>query len=447
MRRSSRVLGRRIATLALATVFVCAAASSLRAQHTLTAGTAAGVPGSDVQVAIQLDNPELVRGYSIGLVHDGLVLTLNAIEQGADVAATNSGAGADYFFTDVAPENGPGGIVACVVSLSAPLEDIPIAPDNEIALFDYTIAAGAAGGTSATLEFSSDLGDPPVLTIVSVLGVSVFPALVGGSVSVLDFELDGFVCAQPDPCECTFEASWTNSTSFDAIRVYLDGVLTATLAGSATAYSLFLDTGESVSLEVVPVVGALEGSSGACSLTCAPLAPPAPPAMLACTVDLSDCEAAISWQNAALYAAIEVSLDGVLQATLAGSATSTSLILVDAAPHELCITGIDSCDLASTPACCTIACPQPFERGDGNGDGSLDISDAIFVLEYLFAQGSAGCVDAMDLDDNGAVGLADAIYELAYLFQDGADPAAPLGACGNDTTADSLGCEAFAACP
>ena len=61
-----------------------------------------------------------------------------------------------------------------------------------------------------------------------------------------------------------------------------------------------------------------------------------------------------------------------------------------------------------------------FRRGDATGDGGTDITDGVFILNYLFLGTRApDCMDAADTDDNGNVDLSDAIYKLAFLFQGG----------------------------
>ncbi|MBI4605600.1 MAG: PD40 domain-containing protein [Planctomycetes bacterium] len=89
-----------------------------------------------------------------------------------------------------------------------------------------------------------------------------------------------------------------------------------------------------------------------------------------------------------------------------------------------------------------------FRRGDSNGDGALDLSDAVFLFGTLFL-GSAlpGCEDAADADDSGRLDITDGIYHLNWLFRGGPAPAAPHGACGPDPTeGDSLGCGEYAVC-
>jgi hypothetical protein len=84
-----------------------------------------------------------------------------------------------------------------------------------------------------------------------------------------------------------------------------------------------------------------------------------------------------------------------------------------------------------------------FRRGDVDGNGAVDLTDAIGLLGNLFlGEGSPGCADAEDADDSGGLDLTDAIGILGYLFL-GTGVLPPPGAesCGEDPTADALpGC-------
>jgi hypothetical protein len=58
-----------------------------------------------------------------------------------------------------------------------------------------------------------------------------------------------------------------------------------------------------------------------------------------------------------------------------------------------------------------------FIRGDTNGDGLMDISDAVRILLGLFVDGRyLPCLDAADYDDNG-VDLSDALKVLGFIFR------------------------------
>lgn len=82
-----------------------------------------------------------------------------------------------------------------------------------------------------------------------------------------------------------------------------------------------------------------------------------------------------------------------------------------------------------------------FVRGDANGDGQIDLSDAIGLLALLFASASGGpCLEALDVDDSGTLNIADAVSLLAHLFGGSVTPPAPFPDCGVDPTPPSLGC-------
>jgi hypothetical protein len=82
-----------------------------------------------------------------------------------------------------------------------------------------------------------------------------------------------------------------------------------------------------------------------------------------------------------------------------------------------------------------------FRRGDANRDGSLDLSDAVVVLNFLFLGTAAGwCDDASDANDDGEVDISDALWVLSYLFTTGDPPPEPYPAAGPDPTPDPLGC-------
>ena len=87
-------------------------------------------------------------------------------------------------------------------------------------------------------------------------------------------------------------------------------------------------------------------------------------------------------------------------------------------------------------------CRHPGESG-WTGLG-LDIGDAIYLLRWQFGgfYPEPGCVKACDSNDDGQTNLTDAIYILDYLFKrNGKPPVAPFPALGEDGTADALTCE------
>ncbi len=85
-----------------------------------------------------------------------------------------------------------------------------------------------------------------------------------------------------------------------------------------------------------------------------------------------------------------------------------------------------------------------FRRGNANGDRSVDISDASFLLNFLFLGGAdPACPDAADANDDGRMDISDASFILNFLFLGGTTPPSPgPTTCGDDPTDDPLGdCE------
>jgi hypothetical protein len=93
----------------------------------------------------------------------------------------------------------------------------------------------------------------------------------------------------------------------------------------------------------------------------------------------------------------------------------------------------------------------PFQRGDCNDDGQVNITDGINLLGVLFL-GSRHplCDDACDANDSNELDISDPIFVLNYLFQGGIPLPPPRveDGCGADsaTGANLLSCSAYTAC-
>lgn len=89
-----------------------------------------------------------------------------------------------------------------------------------------------------------------------------------------------------------------------------------------------------------------------------------------------------------------------------------------------------------------------FIRGDINASGFRNVTDAVFLLFYLFGEPvDLVCASAADVNDDSAIDLADPVYLLDSLYLSTA-PAIPVpsAACGIDPTVDALTCES-SICP
>jgi hypothetical protein len=109
------------------------------------------------------------------------------------------------------------------------------------------------------------------------------------------------------------------------------------------------------------------------------------------------------------------------------------------------------CSGADAPTCSvTIQGNTPaFRRGDADANGSVNLADAVVILNHLFRGGTVPpCLDAADSNDDGAENLTDAVFILKGLFQGGPPPPPPgRDTCGPDpTTDDSLATCVYSAC-
>ena len=91
--------------------------------------------------------------------------------------------------------------------------------------------------------------------------------------------------------------------------------------------------------------------------------------------------------------------------------------------------------------------PILFKRGDPNNSRRIDISDGLFVLNFVFLAGEVPhCMKSADANDDGGIQLSDASYIFNFVFLAGPDPLEPYSVCGLDPTSDALSCESFPEC-
>lgn len=90
-----------------------------------------------------------------------------------------------------------------------------------------------------------------------------------------------------------------------------------------------------------------------------------------------------------------------------------------------------------------------FVRGDADGDGAVELSDGMAVLNFLFQKRGHGprCLDAADADDDGSTEVNDAIRILNFKFLGGPRSLGYLrNSCAPDPGA-GLGCQGYDSCP
>lgn len=63
------------------------------------------------------------------------------------------------------------------------------------------------------------------------------------------------------------------------------------------------------------------------------------------------------------------------------------------------------------------------QRGDANGDGSVNIGDAVFLISYIFKGGAApDPIDRADANCDYSVNIGDAVFVINYIFGGGPAP-------------------------
>jgi len=111
-------------------------------------------------------------------------------------------------------------------------------------------------------------------------------------------------------------------------------------------------------------------------------------------------------------------------------------------------------DCTSAPSC---QGGKKFYRADPNNDGSTNITDGIYILNFLFLGGPAPtCRESADANNDGGINITDGIYVLNYLFLGGPAPSLPGppgkgNPCGSDPDPaggpKDLGCAVYDKCP
>jgi hypothetical protein len=90
-----------------------------------------------------------------------------------------------------------------------------------------------------------------------------------------------------------------------------------------------------------------------------------------------------------------------------------------------------------------------FVRGDVDSSGTVELTDGVIALGFLFSGGPPpACFDSADVDDGGSVELTDAVIIFTWLFLGGPPPQAPTPSattypgqdCGIDPVDDALDC-------
>ena len=250
--------------------------------------------------------------------------------------------------------------------------------------------------------------------------------------------------------------TWKNGDAYNGVRVHLDRGDGFQLAAEAAPDALEAVCAVEGLAQIAELRIGVEGiAAGAASvMSVGALVPAVPPVhVLFCQADSGGREVSIFYQGGEVpggqYHEIEVLADGAAVARFDPAGQPAVFVL--GPDHGLAGTVRFTLrgrwftlwsEAGDGAAGCEITFPggAVFVRGDANGDGTVNVSDAITILGYLFSGRSVPCVSALDTNDDGAVNMADAVSLLMYLFAGGPQPPPPYPHPGTDPTPDSLDC-------
>ncbi|MHC4934675.1 MAG: dockerin type I repeat-containing protein [Planctomycetota bacterium] len=404
--------------------------------------------GAPLTAGIRLDNTgSALAGWQLGVCLDTTVLQIDGLGLAADAQALLDSASLTGFSSNIVHPNGVSSAAVIdfggVTTLPAGSLDFGLA---DIAL--TAIADPGLGNTiSTTLNFCETLGSPPISNVVTVGTTSVTPDQQGATlvVDALPPPPPATFTFSVDPIDpVTYSPSSPISAPFEAsIRAEQDSAGQAPTEASGFSMGLAHDSARLSIGAVSPGAAllALGGGNGPSVFM---------PAIHANGWTLGVVFDTLMTETLTFSASAEVAVASysLVSASLVGVSTPSTTPLtwsnaIGATPVLNLVVLADSS--SSDPILVdgvVLLEPIPagsFIRGDTNGDGTVNLPDAIFLLATLFAGGpsTAGtCPGANDVNSDGLIHLADAIYLLNHLFAAGAAPNAPFPACGSLTDVD-----------
>ncbi|MCX5654593.1 MAG: hypothetical protein NTY65_08115 [Planctomycetota bacterium] len=149
----------------------------------------------------------------------------------------------------------------------------------------------------------------------------------------------------------------------------------------------------------------------------------------------------LTWTEPVAYDIVRIRRDGVQVAEVAPGARRFSETFAAPGEHAYDVRGVAAGYESNSATCMAAAAERPFVRGDANNDVTLNIADAIFVLEYLFAKGTPPpCADAANANADRRIDVADAVRILDRLFGARTPLPQPFPGCGN-AAEPGIGCD------
>ena len=432
---------KRIRLVAFTLVLILGATRHTDAQHPhliFTATSNSGPAGSITAISVLLDNAEgPVAGWSYGLCNGPGV-------EPAGVPADNGAY--DFNERSAFPDGVTQGVVICFTGCNP----IPIGTNGlEMLEVEYTIDPGASIGDETPLDFCNTLGLPSVATVAVVNGASVVPTQVSGMITVgeaqaaltyiapvvgpIDYRASDGIGGLPVTLGYSISEE-DNGVGLQVTQGFSmglshDDTLLSITAVNASGAVAALNSGvgpdffETRILSNGFTVGCVY-----CFTTCETLSFPEnePPVV---TVD---------------YEGVPGALVGVEGTSAPSPLTWDNMLGTPPVPNVLAsLVGTSISALLEDGSVSfngTVAIP--FETGDANTDGVIDIADMVWILQELFNNGPMStCAISRDTNGDGAADAADPVFLSNYLFLGGPPLVHPFMVCDirvDQTEADCL---------
>ncbi|MGQ9591896.1 MAG: Ig-like domain-containing protein [Planctomycetota bacterium] len=387
---------------------------------------------SEASALVRVTNAEPVQGYTIVVGFDPAAVS----PKGPSVEGSATGDAAPEFSDFRVLGSGRALAYSVLVDAMPPFEDraIPAGEDQLLFRLLFDVPESAPLGPTR-LEFAEDPGPPALATTLVVRAQSVTPEGVGATVEILDRE-------DTNPPETRNSMDLTETALAPGARGELVLLASATEDLDAFTAVLSFEAGQ-LAIEEFALAGTATETAGA-ELVIPDIDPAQGYAILTVILDFLPpfarqkipagtdrvlCRPAVRASPSATPGDHPVLLQNGL-----GPSRLENIFVVGGftvypslSPGAVTVTGGPGTRL--------------FVRGDADRTGTVNLSDAVFVLDHLFRGGAPPeCPDAADADDDGAVRLTDAVYILEHLFRSGSPPPPPYPEPGTDPTADSLGC-------
>ncbi|MGE3163381.1 MAG: hypothetical protein AB7O52_00595 [Planctomycetota bacterium] len=432
------MLGRKLACAAFVVGGLALTSSAFGQGYTFTAGSASGMVGSNVTAAVNLDNTTAnnVQGWSFGVCHDAVAVTLVSAVSGSTAMTVNGGSMPSFEAINTAPAGGAGYTCGVVIDFFG-VNSLAPGSGFELTVGMYTLNTEG----SSPLNLCGTLGNPMVETLVVVNGGSVVPTQVAGT-------LEGQ--AAP-PVVITFDAG-DATARFNAGGSVSPGVVVVTMtsvqAGDPTqaevqGFSFGLLDGSAVDLAEINLSGTVtagtNGGTGPDFFAAQTAAVGGDGGTVGVVVSLSPPFDVIAPGTDLpianfVYEASATAVDGdSANLTFSDSLGNPAVALVAVVDGNTVVPSTVG-GVVSVEEVVDVA----YLRGDANSDGGIDIADGIWILNFLWQGGPASpCAASQDANGDGMGDTSDAMYIIFYQLLDGP---APVGNFPNCDFADVADC-------